>query len=372
MEFVLEEKKENQPKKKTTKKMSAIYRMLISTFVVFFTIMAGHLFMIVINEVEYAQYGESFAESAEIIGTYYGEAPLLETIENQRVDAHTPEDIEAFEELYTRVEAGESVEIKMMPVTPISIWATGLLLVLGLGMLLWTRRFKSDAIQSLIGMFAGNFIWTSTEYALMIASRQLGIYKSLHALNGEVYGAFGEYVLIKYTWTLLAAVMIYFLFIESSRCPFFLWFRKKLPIMRGKNMHGRIDNYGPRTAFQYLTIIWAAYIALLWAYDEAVFGVHSWMTNLLFFGSLSYTAYLMLRLYRKPTFGTSLRYSIGVIIIFFTAVEIAAKWGILSEPWVILTPINAIIFFGGTFVGAVLFLRELKTGKREKTSKAVV
>ena len=63
--------------------------------------------------------------------------------------------------------------------------------------------------------------------------------------------------------------------------------------MRGPIVHGRIDNYGPRSAFQYVTTVWFFYLLLLWTYDEQLAGVYSIATKSILFsamaGSLSIT-----------------------------------------------------------------------------------
>jgi hypothetical protein len=40
-------------------------------------------------------------------------------------------------------------------------------------------------------------------------------------------------VLLKCTWGALALIMAYLLVLESSRCTIFLWWRERVPTMRG-------------------------------------------------------------------------------------------------------------------------------------------
>lgn len=130
--------------------------------------------------------------------------------------------------------------------------------------------------------------------------------------------------------------------------------------MRGAVATGRIDNFAPRTAFQYVTIVWALYVVLLWAYDPTVFGVDGVFTHALFFGSLATAGYLLLRLYRQQSMGAAVRYAIGTAIVSWTPIEIAAKWGLFNEPWLILNPLTAAAFFGGAALGTWLVIREIR------------
>jgi hypothetical protein len=151
--------------------------------------------------------------------------------------------------------------------------------------------------------------------------------------------------------------MTYLLFLESSRCPIFLWWRKRVPTMRGAMAHGRIDNYGPRGAFQYATTVWGFYLLLLWAYDEHVAGVYSIFTRTLLFASIAGALFCVRRLHQQTGWGPAIRYAVGAMIVVWTPIEIAGKWGVLREPWLLFQPRSAIVFFGGLALGTWMLWR---------------
>ncbi|MCU0701556.1 MAG: hypothetical protein MUC96_34015, partial [Myxococcaceae bacterium] len=219
--------------------------------------------------------------------------------------------------------------------------------------LVWaTARIKSDAAQSILGIFGGNLIWTGgVEYGLTIAARTFGLGKALTVIDGQVVAIYGEYVLLKYTWGVMALVIAYLVFLEASRCPIFLWWREKVPTMRGPIASGRIDNYGPRSAFQYTTTVWAFYLLLLWAYDEQVFGVHGLFTQAVLLLSIAGSIYCVRKLHQHTGWGPAIRYAVGAMIVVWTPIEIVGKWGLLKEPWLILQPESMIVFFGGLALG---------------------
>jgi hypothetical protein len=221
-----------------------------------------------------------------------------------------------------------------------------------------TSRLKSDAAQSIVGIFAGNLVWTGgIEYGLTIAARSLGIGKVVGVVDGQVVAMYGEYVLLKHTWGAMAMVLGYLLFLESSRCPVFLWWRVRVPTMRGPIVSGRIDNYGPRSAFQYASTVWAFYLLLLWAYDEHVFGVYGLFTKGVLVASLAGSVYCVWRLNQQTGWGTAVRYAVGAMIVVWTPVEIVGKWGLLKEPWLLLRPDTLLVFFGGLAIGTAFLWR---------------
>ena len=136
--------------------------------------------------------------------------------------------------------------------------------------------------------------------------------------------------------------------------------------MKGPIASGRIDNYAPRVAFFYTTVMWFFYVLLLLGYDENIFGVYSWFTYAVFFFSFIFTGYLFLRLITQPSMGATLRYAIPTTMVLWNDVEIMAKWGYFKEPWLIFKPLNALIFFGGLILGTILVLKRIKKQHKEE------
>lgn len=342
---------------------STAVRTILSSVFIFFILSAGHLLMVVISAIEHRV---DAPQPQGVVARMYTDRPMLEELEAALNKAHTPENRAALEAALADAHAGRDVHLQMLPVTRTVVAASIGLTLLGL-LLVWvTSRLKSDASQTIVGIFAGNFIWTgAVEYGLIIASRQLGVAKAITAVDGQLVAIYGEYVLLKHTWGALVLVMAYLLYLESSRCPLFLWWRERVPTMRGALVTGRIDNYGPRSAFQYATTVWGFYLLLLWAYDEDVFGVHGLFTNLVMFGSLAGTVYTVYRLTQYTGWGAAIRYAMGAMIIAWTPIEIAGKWGVLKEPWLLLHPSTLVIFFGGLALGTWLLWRATKKPRAE-------
>lgn len=331
---------------------SGVVRAALGFVFVYFTIAAAHLLMVAVNTFD-ERFSATRYQSAGIEARWLGDAPLSE-------------EIDALQRRSGSLAAAiPSQPLRMLPVSPFLVVAAAALIVFGFALLLISRRVRSDTLQTIVGVFAGLSIWTGgVEYGLVIASRTLGIAKSVASYEGRIVGCFGEYVLLKHTWGILVVVCAYLLFLESNRCPVFLWFRRRLPLMRGAVACGRVENYAPRVAFEYVTITWTFYVLLLWAYDPVVFGVRGVLTHALFFGSFGVTGWLVVKLCRQRGHGPALRYAIGVAIVAWTPVEIAAKWRLFEQPWCLLQPTTALAFFGGTALSTWLVVREVRRSRR--------
>jgi len=335
--------------------MPAVRTTLTCLFILFM-LASAHLLMVVVNNAEHRAAAPQ--PSAGLEARLISDRPVAEELASAARKARNPGDRAVLQQALVDVEAGRPLVLRTLPVTRFLVQATLLLTLIGCVLLLVTTRLKSDAAQSIVGVFAGNLLWTgAVEYGLTIGARSLGIAKTIGVVDGQLVGIYGEYVLMKHSWGILVLVMGYLMFLESSRCPVFLVWRRRVPLMRGPIMSGRIDNYGPRTAFQYATTVWGFYLLLLWAYDEDLFGVHGIFTHLVLVATLAGTIYCTWRLHQHNGWGPAVRYGIAAMIIAWTPIEIAGKWGLFKEPWLLLEPSTLLIFFGGLALGTWLLWR---------------
>lgn len=345
----------------------ALLRTTLSSVFVLFMLGSAHLLMVVVNAVEARVVAPQ--PSAGLTARMYTDRPLAEELESALRKEQAPANQLVLQRAVDQARAGNAVTLHTLPVTPFLVQATLALTLAGLLLMWTTSRLKSDAAQTIVGVFAGNLIWTgSVEYGLTIAARTFGVAKAVTVTNGQLTAVYGEYVLLKHTWGAMVLVLGYLLFLESSRCPLFLEWRSHVPTMRGSLTTGRIDNYGPRSAFQYATTVWAFYLLLLWAYDESVFGVHGLFTNAVLFVSLAGSLYCLWRLHQHKGWGPAIRYAVGAMIVVWTPIEIAGKWGVFRQPWIMLQSSSMIIFFGGLALGTWLLWR---AQQRRSTSAPV-
>ncbi|MDP7069964.1 MAG: hypothetical protein QF561_01285 [Phycisphaerales bacterium] len=229
--------------------------------------------------------------------------------------------------------------------------ATGLVLV-GCLLVMATRWTQSSAWQSFHGAFAGVLLWTgAVEYGLLYAATVLGI--------AEVNGTAGEYRIMMHTWSFLLLLVLYLVMHESIRCNLFIWLRRKLHLTARAPVSGTVVNYGPRTAFEMISILWFFYVLLLLLYDESLVGVHHPLTYACLVLSLAFGMWLFVRLLRIKDMGYAIRYAIPTVIVIWNVVEITAKWGLYEEPWLTLDPAIMVVICVSFVAGIALVVREL-------------
>jgi hypothetical protein len=222
--------------------------------------------------------------------------------------------------------------------------------IAGLALVFATRFFRSGAWQSFLGILGGIFIWTGfVEYSFIYAAERFNI-------GPTPNGTRGEYRVMEYSWGLLIPLLLYLLLHENVRCNFFIWFRKHLRLTRGtKPAEGSVRNWGPRAAFETVSITWAGYVLLLLAYDEGIFGLQSAFNYILFVLCLGGGIFLLTMLWGKKDWGAAMRYAVPTVVVLWSAVETLAKWRVFKEPWVILDPvIMTVIILGFLFFSGLL------------------
>ena len=260
--------------------------------------------------------------------------------------------LKAFVLVFLMMPLGHSLMIVMNTWIPDHLaWGATALFVIGLLILLPTRWTRSTAWQSFLGAFSGVLLWTgAVEYGLLYAATVLGI--------PEVNGTAGEYRLMMHTWSFLLLMVLYLVMHESVRCNLFIWMRKKLHLTRRTAPSGTVVNYGPRTAFEMISILWFFYVLLL-LYDEQLVGVHHPLTYLCLFVSLAGGLWLLYRLLLIRELGHAIRYAIPTVIVLWNVVEICAKWNLYEEPWITLEPTIMAVICVSFVMGIAVVVRDL-------------
>ncbi len=340
-------------------------KVLLTVLFMLFFIASGHLLMVALNALDHQVSAGTYARQG-VPGLWRGDESLARALKELQKKIHTSQQRESWQRAQRELHQTGTFHFTMRQVSPFLVATSLGLFLLGLGLLVASKWFEGETKQVLVGLFAGQFLWIgAVEYGLTIASRMLGVAKGLEFSQERIVGRFGEYVLLKHTWGLVLVLAAYLLFLEASRCPFFLLFRRHLRLMHGALATGRVDNYAPRVAFQYSAILWTFYVYLLLAYDPRIFGIRSWFTRASFFVFLATSGYLLMRLGSQPSFPAALRYAIGTTVVLWNVVEILAKWNIYREPWLVLQPGTALVFFGGLALGTWLVVREIRRSSED-------
>ncbi len=202
----------------------------------------------------------------------------------------------------------------------------------GLAFLIWGMIIKDNNKATLLGLFAGLFIWTGwIEFAFVYFANTLQVPPLME--DGEIVTK-AEYLIMPSTIGLWAVFMIYYFFGTKTGCTFFTWFQKRLKIANPQKMQPAISNVAMTTFMELIMILWTFYLLLLFVYDKSFAGDDSILAHIVAYGSLFWSLYLFKNLIQKSNIGYAVRYAIPTVIIFWNFVEILGRWNVFKEIWV--------------------------------------
>lgn len=256
---------------------------------------------------------------------------------------------------YSRVAKREDVQsegqLYALPVSPIWLTAIASFTVLA-GFMAWSGQYvNNDGMQSLIGLFAGHFLWLgAVEFGLDAVGRRLGLCGAVDVVNGRIVGTHGSGVLIQMSAVFLVPVLIGLTMHESNRCAMFQWFRNRLPLTHSAGASGRVENYAARTTMQYFMTVWFCYVAVLWLADPILGQAGGMLLLVAMVAILIATPFMIWRTAQQSAFGQSLRYSVSGAVVTWTGIEIAASMRLFEEPWLSTSTLSGLVLLGLTVV----------------------
>ncbi len=202
----------------------------------------------------------------------------------------------------------------------------------GLILLVWGVIAKDNTLATLLGLFAGLFIWTGwVEFAFVYYANRFNVAPLME--NGEVVTK-PEYLIMPSSIGFWMIIMLYYFFGSKTGCTFFTWFQKRLKIVKPKQLQPNTHNVAMTTFMQLTMLLWTFYLLLLFVYDKAFIGDDSVVAHIIAYGSLLWSLYLFLKLLKKSNMAYAIRYAIPTVIIFWNFVEVLGRWGIFQEIWV--------------------------------------
>lgn len=206
------------------------------------------------------------------------------------------------------------------------------------GMLMAVRGVfaKGDTRQTLWGLFGALLFWTGwVEFLFMYFANRFGTQPMLDPVTGEVVTR-PEYLIMPASFGFFMMVMIMYTFSTRNGCNFINWVQRQL--LRGKKAtvcarpmtrHASIVTF-----MEFIMIMWASYLLLMFCYDPVFLGDSHPVTILVGVGCFIGACFMFARQLRIPTWGAQLRMSIATVVVLWTPIEIMGRNNLFREIWV--------------------------------------
>lgn len=231
---------------------------------------------------------------------------------------------------------------------------------------------RSDAKQTLLGLFGGMFYWMgAVDFLFMYYANRFDTQPQLDPVTGEIVSR-AEYLILPATFGFWAMTMMLYLFCTANGCNFLNWWQRIFFGKHKKEIAARpMTRHTSIVAFmEVITMLWTCYLVLMFCYDERFFGDTHPITLIVGMGGFIGSLFMFARLLTYKPWGLSLRYGFATVIIFWISVEVFDRIHVFEGIWVDYSShIDQIVIIGGTLAIAVAYLIYKRTFPRRHTAQ---
>lgn len=195
---------------------------------------------------------------------------------------------------------------------------------------------KGDTRQTLWGLFGALFFWTGwVEFLFMYFANRFGTQPMLDPVTGEVVTR-PEYLIMPASFGFFMMVMIMYIFSTRNGCNFINWCQRQLFRGRKSEICARpMTRHASIVTFmEFIMIMWASYLLLMFCYDPVFLGDSHPVTILVGTGCFIGACFMFARQLRIPSWGANIRMSIATVVVLWTPVEIMGRNNLFKEIWV--------------------------------------
>ncbi|MBR1627207.1 MAG: hypothetical protein IJ681_08700 [Bacteroidales bacterium] len=227
--------------------------------------------------------------------------------------------------------------------------------LVGLILTVWGVFAKGDTKQTLFGLFGGLFIWTGwIEFGMHYYARRFGTMAmvsdgtmlpleqaeqlaQIAKQTGELF-VFSkpEYVIMPATFGFWILFMIIYIFSIRSGCDFLIWCQKRLfgnkrDIIVAKPITHHTSIV---TCIELNVMMWSCYLLLMFFYDPHFIGDRNPLLIFTAIACLVGSIFIFKKQLKLGAWGYNIRMAIATVIIFWTAVEVFIRRGLVKEIWI--------------------------------------
>lgn len=227
---------------------------------------------------------------------------------------------------------------------------------------------KGDTKQTCMGMFGAMLFWTGwVEFLLMYYAQRYGVHCDLtgsgivetttqyidgigvnhtFTINGTpveemtreqlkaVRGSRPEYLIMPATFGMWMMFIVLYLFSTRTGCKFFCWIQRHCGIADHVELRPMAHHSSIVVFMEWNIMMWGLYLLLMFCYDPVFLGDGHPVTYAVAILSLIASVLMFKKQLHISQWGRNLRMALATVIVFWNAVEVAARRGFFREVWV--------------------------------------
>lgn len=264
----------------------------------------------------------------------------------------------------------------------------------GLIITIWGVFVKGDTKQTCFGITGAMLFWTGwVEFLFAYYAQRYGVQCDLvcngivqtateyvngvgvnhtFTINGtplddfsraelkEIRGSRPEYLIMPATFGMWMMFIVMYVFCTRTGCDFIRWIQNHCGVKDRVELRPMAHHSSIVVFMEWNIMMWGLYLLLMFCYDPVFLGTSHPVTYLIAVGCLVGSALMVKKQLHIGSWGRNIRMALATVIVFWTAVEVAARNGFFKEIWVdpghhVMEMVLILIVFVVLIIGCCLY-----------------
>ena len=264
----------------------------------------------------------------------------------------------------------------------------------GLVITIWGVFVKGETKQTCFGITGALFFWTGwVEFLFAYYAQRYGVHCDLvgngivqtateyvngigvnhtFTINGtplddftraqlkEIRGSRPEYLIMPATFGMWMMFIVMYVFCTRNGCDFIRWIQNHCGVKDRVELRPMAHHASIVTFMEWNIMMWGLYLLLMFCYDPVFLGTSHPVTFAIAIFCLIGSALMLKKELRIGNWGRNIRMALATVIVFWTAVEVAARNGFFKEIWVdpghhVVEMVGILVVFIALIVGCWIY-----------------
>lgn len=264
----------------------------------------------------------------------------------------------------------------------------------GLVITIWGVFVKGETKQTCFGITGALLFWTGwVEFLFAYYAQRYGVHCDLvgngivqtateyvngigvnhtFTINGtplddftraqlkEIRGSRPEYLIMPATFGMWMMFIVMYVFCTRTGCDFIRWIQSHCGVKDRVELRPMAHHASIVTFMEWNIMMWGLYLLLMFCYDPVFLGTSHPVTFAIAIFCLIGSALMLKKELRIGNWGRNIRMALATVIVFWTAVEVAARNGFFKEIWVdpghhVVEMVGILVVFIALIVGCWIY-----------------
>ena len=176
----------------------------------------------------------------------------------------------------------------------------------------------------------------------------------------ELRGSRPEYLIMPATFGMWMMFLVLYVFCTRTGCDFIRWVQNHCGVKGNVELRPMAHHASIVVFMEWNIMMWGLYLLLMFCYDPIFLGTTHPVTYLIAIICLIGSALMVKKELHIGSWGRNIRMALATVIVFWTAVEVAARNGFFKEIWIdpghhVVEMLGILVVFVALILGCCLY-----------------